>query len=95
MLARGERVGAGRIGTIILFHREYMYLSVVLVRMTRTVDSGEVVDTLIDQHIASVREQMRQLRHLERQLKLLRSSRRRANKASDCGILRPLAALQP
>ncbi len=49
------------------------------------------VNELLDDHIGHVAQRIRELRALERQLKLLREQCGEANAASDCGILKGLS----
>lgn len=49
------------------------------------------VNTLLDAHIGHVAERIRELRALERQLKILRDRCGVANVAADCGILGELS----
>jgi Cd(II)/Pb(II)-responsive transcriptional regulator len=53
-------------------------------------DCGEV-DSLLDEHIAHVAHRIRELKALERELKLLRSQCGRPSEAKDCGILEELS----
>jgi Cd(II)/Pb(II)-responsive transcriptional regulator len=49
------------------------------------------VNELLDDHIGHVAQRIRELRSLEKQLKLLRHQCVAANAAADCGILRGLS----
>ena len=53
------------------------------------------VNELLDQHITHVAERIRELRALEKQLKLLREQCVEASAASECGILKELADSLP
>jgi Cd(II)/Pb(II)-responsive transcriptional regulator len=50
------------------------------------------VNELLDDHIGHVAQRIRELRGLEKQLKLLREQCGEANAAGDCGILKGLSA---
>jgi len=53
------------------------------------------VNALLDEHIGHVRQRIRELRVLERQLRVLRASCGEAQAAAQCGILRELDQSAP
>ena len=54
-------------------------------------DNCAGVNELLDDHIGHVAQRIRELRGLEKQLKLLREQCGEANAAADCGILKGLS----